>query len=94
MIVWFGAGGLPERVSVSEAIYLTERDFSARYHIAQRTAQRWRTTGEGPRWVRLGPRRVAYRVSDCEQWAAERTFAHRAAEATGRVAAALPATTP
>lgn len=61
-------------------IYLTQDDFCSRYHVAPRTAQRWRVTGDGPKWVRLGLRRVGYRLSDCEEWAAKRTFAHRAAE--------------
>lgn len=61
--------------------YLTEREFSKRYHVSVRTVQRWRVTGEGPRFVRLGPRRVVYRLSDCEFWAASRTHASRAEEA-------------
>jgi predicted DNA-binding transcriptional regulator AlpA len=61
-------------------VYLTEDEFSERYHVSPRTAQRWRVTGDGPKWVRIGLRRVAYRMSDCEAWAAERTFPHRAAE--------------
>ncbi len=62
-------------------IYLSEREFTKRYHVSTRTAQRWRTTGEGgPPFVRLGRRRVVYRVSDCEAWAAARTYEHRAAE--------------
>lgn len=60
--------------------YLTEDDFSERFHVSARTAQRWRVTGEGPKWVRVGPRRVAYRMSDCEAWAVSRTYPHRAAE--------------
>ena len=61
--------------------YLTERDFSDRYNVSPRTAQRWRATGEGgPPFVRLGFRRVGYRLSDCEAWAAGRTFTSRAAE--------------
>ncbi|MBX6373153.1 MAG: helix-turn-helix domain-containing protein [Acetobacteraceae bacterium] len=60
--------------------YLTEQQFSERYHVSPRTAQRWRSTGDGPPFVRLGPRRVLYRLSDCEAWAASRTFAHRAEE--------------
>jgi predicted DNA-binding transcriptional regulator AlpA len=66
-----------------EAPYLTESQFCDSYKIAPRTAQRWRVTGEGPPWVRMGPRRVVYRLSDCEAWAAARTFAHRAAEVQG-----------
>jgi predicted DNA-binding transcriptional regulator AlpA len=61
-------------------IYLTEAEFCQQYHVKPRTAQRWRVTGDGPKWCRLGPRKVAYRLSDCEDWAAGRTFAHRAAE--------------
>jgi predicted DNA-binding transcriptional regulator AlpA len=60
--------------------YLTESQFCERYQISRRTAERWRVTGDGPKWCRLGPRKVAYRLSDCEAWAAARTFAHRAAE--------------
>lgn len=61
-------------------VYLTEEEFAERYHLGRRTAQRWRQTGEGPAWVRLGQRRVLYRLTDCEAWAAERTFHHRADE--------------
>ena len=61
-------------------LFLTEREFSAQFKIPARTAQRWRSTGDGPPFVRLGPRRVAYRLSDCERWAASRTFASRAVE--------------
>ena len=68
-------------------LFLTERELSNRFKIPARTAQRWRSTGDGPPFVRLGPRRVAYRLSDVEHWAAARTFASRAAELTGRPAA-------
>jgi predicted DNA-binding transcriptional regulator AlpA len=61
-------------------IYLTEEEFAVRYRLGRRTVQRWRHSGEGPFWVRLGPRRVVYRLADCESWAASRTYAHRAAE--------------
>ena len=62
-------------------IYLTETEFAARYNIRPRTAQRWRSTGiGGPKYVRTGLRRVAYRLSDCEAWAAAQTFKHHADE--------------
>ena len=62
-------------------IYLSEAEFAARYlKGARRTAQRWRVTGEGPKFVRLGPRRIAYREKDCEEWAEARTFRSRADE--------------
>ena len=68
-------------------VYLTENEFSDRFNIPQRTAERWRRSGDGPPYVRLGPRRIAYRLSDCEAWAAARTYPHRAAELAGRGAA-------
>jgi predicted DNA-binding transcriptional regulator AlpA len=60
--------------------YLTETEFAERYHLGRRTVQRWRQTGDGPPWCRLGRRRVLYRLTDVEAWAAVRTYAHRADE--------------
>jgi hypothetical protein len=68
--------------------YINESQFCARYGITPRTAQRWRVTGDGPPWCRLGLRRVLYRLADCEEWAKYRTFAHRAAEIENRIRAA------
>jgi predicted DNA-binding transcriptional regulator AlpA len=65
---------------MAQEIYLTEAEFAGRYHLGRRTVQRWRQTGDGPPWIRLGSRRVLYRLSDCEVWAAARTFLHRADE--------------
>ncbi len=45
-----------------------------------RTAQRWRVTGEGPPYVRVGPRRVGYRPADVARWLESRTYKHRADE--------------
>jgi hypothetical protein len=53
---------------------------AGRYHLGWRTVQRWRQTGDRPPWVRRGARRVLYRLSDCEAWAAARTYRHRADE--------------
>ncbi len=71
---------LGDRTPSNPEIYLTEEEFAGRYHLGRRTVQRWRQTGQGPPWVRLGARRVLYRLSDCEGWAAERTYRHRADE--------------
>jgi predicted DNA-binding transcriptional regulator AlpA len=60
--------------------YLTERQFCERYCVSARTAQRWRVTGDGPPFVRLGPHKIVYRLSDTEAWAEARTFTHRADE--------------
>ena len=60
--------------------YLTENQFCELYAVSPRTAERWRSTGDGPPFIRLGRRFVRYRMTDCEAWAAERTFQHRADE--------------
>jgi hypothetical protein len=58
-----------------------------RYRVSPRCAQGWRYSGQnGPKWVRLGGRRIGYRVSDCEEWAAARTFASRAEEMVSKAA--------
>jgi predicted DNA-binding transcriptional regulator AlpA len=75
-----GRHRLGDKILSSPEIYLTEAEFAGRYHLGRRTVQRWRQTGDGPAWVRLGVRRVLYRLSDCEAWAAARTFRHRADE--------------
>jgi predicted DNA-binding transcriptional regulator AlpA len=84
------AGHGPAARTPAHDHYLTEREFSERYHVSGRTAQRWRATGDGPAFVRLGLRRVAYRLSDCEAWAAARTFAHHAAELAASETAQRP----
>ena len=68
-------------------VYLTEKEFCEKHSLSPRTAQRWRVTGHGPKWVRLGLRQVRYRVSDCEAWAASQTYQSRAAEITKQIAA-------
>ena len=68
--------------------YITEQGLHERYLIPPRSAQRWRSTGDGPRWIRLGQRRILYRVSDVEEWLKERTYRHRADELTRKPATA------
>ena len=61
-------------------IYLTEREFCERYQVGPRTAIRMRVEGGGPPFVRISQRNIRYRLTDCEAWAAARTFADRRAE--------------
>jgi hypothetical protein len=70
----------------ASAEYIDEDGLNVRYLIPPRTAQRWRATGDGPPFVRLGRRRVVYRVADIERWLAARTYAHRADELARRSA--------
>ncbi len=48
--------------------------------VSSRTVERWRANGDGPPFVRLGQRRVGYRVADVEAWASRRVHPSRAAE--------------
>jgi predicted DNA-binding transcriptional regulator AlpA len=57
-----------------------EKTFCRMTKTPARTAQRWRSTGDGPPYVRLGPRRIAYRPADVARWLESRTYRHRADE--------------
>ena len=46
-----------------------------------RSLERWRISGDGPAFVRIGPKLVRYPETSTRQWMVRRTFAHRAAEA-------------
>jgi hypothetical protein len=69
------------------AEYVDEAGLSEKYLIPPRTAQRWRGSGAGPPFVRLGPRRVLYRIADVEAWLATRTYRSRADELARQSAA-------
>lgn len=52
---------------------LTEKQLSCWLGISLPTLQRLRSTGGGPRFVRLSERRIGYRRSVVEQWLDQRT---------------------
>lgn len=76
------------RKAMSETanFYLTEFQVSERLQVTTRTLQRWRHTGGGPAYTRIGMRKIAYRVRDVEAWEASHRFAHVAAEMAGKLA--------
>ena len=61
-----------------------ERALAARFGVSTRQIQRWRDTGEGPNFVRVGVRSIRYRERDVAEWLERQTFAHRAAELAQR----------
>jgi predicted DNA-binding transcriptional regulator AlpA len=63
--------------------FLTERETAERFCISRRTLQRWRETGEGPAFVRLSERRLAYSLAELVRWADAHTHKSRAAELAG-----------
>jgi len=42
-------------------------ELARRWKLSPRTLERWRWTGEGPRYVKLGGR-VVYRLQDIEEY--------------------------
>jgi predicted DNA-binding transcriptional regulator AlpA len=52
---------------------LTEKDLSAWVGLSVPNLQRMRSSGTGPRFVQLSPRRIGYRKSEVEAWLTSRT---------------------
>jgi predicted DNA-binding transcriptional regulator AlpA len=53
---------------------LTQRDVAARLGLSERTIERLRLSGDGPRFVKA-TRSVRYRECDLEAWIASRVVA-------------------
>lgn len=65
---------------------LVTKEAAAYLRTSERAMENWRMTGAGPRWARVGPRRVVYRASDLAAWVEANMHASRAAEMQGRAA--------
>ena len=63
--------------------FLTQRQLAQLLNVSERTLERWRVEGRGPRFVAFGPRRRGYRVSDIEDWTSAQTFGSTAAVKRG-----------
>jgi predicted site-specific integrase-resolvase len=50
--------------------HLNQIDLADRWNISHRTLERWRWTGEGPQFIKIGGR-VVYRLEDVEAFEAE-----------------------
>jgi DNA-binding transcriptional regulator YiaG len=66
------------------ARHLTPAMLAERLNVSLRSVERWRVSGEGPRYIRAGARRILYPVPEVEAWEASRLHASRAAEMVGR----------
>jgi len=62
---------------------LSEHEAAARLGVAPRSLPRWRTEGQGPAYVRVGPRRIAYDKAEPIRWVEGRRYEHLAAERAG-----------
>lgn len=47
---------------------LTVEDAAAHLRLSKHTLNRWRTTGDGPPFVKYGPKLVRYSLQDLEDW--------------------------
>jgi predicted DNA-binding transcriptional regulator AlpA len=54
---------------------LTQRDAASILKLSERTVERMRTTGLGPKFVRASDRSIRYRQSDLDEWIASRIVA-------------------
>jgi predicted site-specific integrase-resolvase len=63
--------------------HLSQTELAARWNISHRTLERWRWTGEGPQFIKIGGR-VVYRQEDVEAFEAEQTRKSTAAAPQAR----------
>ncbi len=61
------------KYSGANRVFLTQPEAAAYLRLSPRTLERHRVAGTGSVYVKLG-RRVLYRRSDLDDWAASRTF--------------------
>jgi hypothetical protein len=61
--------GMAERTDPRSRRYLSVAELVARYErrVSARTLRRWRSTGAGPSWIRLGLK-ILYPLDDLERW--------------------------
>ena len=61
---------------------LTQRDAALYLHLSERTLERMRVAGNGPRFVRLSNRSIRYRQQDLDAHVAARVVASTSEERT------------
>jgi excisionase family DNA binding protein len=62
-----------EMGGMNNDVLLTVEEAAARLKISRHTLNRWRVTGEGPPFVKYGPRLVRYVDRTLDEWATKRT---------------------
>jgi len=72
-------GGINPTAPLNPDWIITEHELSRWTRLSQRSLQRARLDGNGVPFVRLGGRRIGYRVGDVLAWIKERTFASTSA---------------
>lgn len=62
---------------------LRQREAAAQLCLSERTLERYRVTGQGPKFIKAG-RRVLYRQSDLEEWVNSRLVGSTSEWRTGQ----------
>jgi predicted DNA-binding transcriptional regulator AlpA len=70
----------PKARSIIMKPLLTEKEAAETLTISVRTLQRLRQNGGAPNYVRIGKRRIAYRVFALDKWLQNKTFNSSAQE--------------
>jgi hypothetical protein len=65
-------------------LHLSQAELAAYWRISPRTLERWRCTGNGPRFLKLGSR-VVYRIADVEAFEATRLYRRTVLRANRKV---------
>ena len=66
------------------SLVLAERETARLLSLSDRSLQRLRVDGSGPAFVKLGERRIGYRMADLEAWLAGRRVASTSAATVTR----------
>jgi len=64
---------------------ISERDAADYLNVSTRTLQRLRESGGGPVYIRIGERRIGYRMSDIDDWLESQCMTSRADEYSRQV---------
>lgn len=59
-------------IPTSPPLLLAEKEAAKALGFSERTLQKWRSVGGGPRFVRVSARAVRYRQVDIDAWVEER----------------------
>ena len=80
------AGAARATSGVDPVRHISQQDLACRWSISPRTLERWRWTGQGPRFLKIGGR-VVYRIQDIQAY---ETAQLRTSTLTAQVAGAAP----
>jgi predicted DNA-binding transcriptional regulator AlpA len=58
----------PANVTNAAQLFLTAAEAATLLRVSAITLSRWRIQGYGPRWIKMGPKRVAYARDDLIAW--------------------------